>query len=53
MGRLLIEFGTLITGTVLTLCGLLLAKRRGWSTALLIGGFWMLALWAFAGQGSL
>jgi len=45
--------GFLVVGVPLVVAGMVVARRRGLSTALLIGGFWMLALWAFAGQGSL
>jgi hypothetical protein len=43
----------LVAAIPLIAAGLVLAKkRRGLSTALLVGGFGALALWAFAGQAS-
>jgi hypothetical protein len=48
------QIGLVLVGAALFVLAWLVGKtQRGLSIALMIGGVWMLALWAFAGQGSL
>lgn len=44
--------GFLIVAAPLIVAGVVLAKRVGLSTTLLVCGFGMLALWAFASEAS-